>query len=952
MSKRTQSGRRRDDGSVLPLVLVLMVVGALVVVPMLDYTIAVFRSNRVVSDRTANTEAAKGGLRMALGDPKNVFLTCDGGGTLTPADSTINGVSVQTTCTEISEVGPAAALGYEVPKGAVATQLGADLPISLSGTTASSGPAYPYPASPDWWATPAVPDPGAQYSATATEDLIWMPDLPRIPSADRSSTPFDMPAGFDCKVFFPGHYTQPLDLSGNIYFTSGVYYFEEPITVADDANVVVGYGLEDFAPASDCADDLQVASNVLSPPTTYDISGGGATWVLGANARIVIDNSAMSSGARIRFNQRYDSADRGGRISIMTVNGDDATSGDHDVANVNRIPRSLMLNDIYEVPVDGTGYVPSSSTYTDKARLPEAPANVEDDEFRTTDPAPNGGVVFTWDEVTGQAAGGALLGEQDATGNWITSPYEVQIRQRYTSTWYDTCPANELIITPAATVGDPNVITCVITGLDATRDYDLRVRTVNEVGNSPWYRENVRSLPGSPIISRPDPATNVTAVDGAVDDVAQVSWVAPATSGGAPITSYTATAYRVSLVPHANVAPVAAPNGSEHVDIGVPLIFTTPRSVVGHVRAFDPNGDDLTLTIDTSSLPAELTAVANDADDTIEVTLNAFLPGGTYTIPYVVTDPSGETAAGEMGVDLVPLASLFMHTPEAESVQLLADVGVPLVTRMPVGDSDGMPLAATPINVDTTALGADWTVTVSGLDVSITTTAPDGVYTIPYEVTDSDGNVVNSTIEVTVARDVQPAGSCDVTADPGIPMANVCEMNLPDLAAGTPTSGNVGYLFDVVATNAAGSSDPALSGTTTGPLPLGFNGAGVGLLPPPPRLVTPWVPEAIIDIDVSGAAPVELAVAGYVAVPMGQVAVDNPNGFDIRVNGGVMAGTYAINDARDTATPGSLPIGFKNDIVLQRKVRIVSVARNITSTAIVELNEDGAGYAVNTWVVG
>ena len=950
----TDMNRRPDEGSVLPLVLVLVIIGALVVIPMLDYTIAVFRSNHVVANRTAQTEAAKGGLRMALGDPKNVFLTCDGGGDLTPADSTINGVSVTTTCTELDEVGPAAALGYAVPKGAVTMQLGADLPVALSGTTASSGPAYPYPASPDWWATPAQPDPGAQYSATAEEDLIWTPDLPLIPSAVRDATPFDMPAAYDCKVFFPGHYTQPVDLSGRIYFTSGVYYFEEPITVAADADVVVGYGLEDFTPASDCADDLQVASNVIDPPTTYDISGGGATWVFGANARLVVDNSAMAAGAQIRFNQRYDTADRGGRISIMTVNGDDATSGDHDVNLVNRIPRSLMLNDIYQVPIDGTGYQVSSSTYTDKARLPEAPANVQDDEFRTSDPAPNGGVVLTWDEVTGQAAGGSLLGEQDGTGAWITSPYDVEIRQRFTSTWNSICPPNDLLITPPATVGDPNVISCVVTGLDATREYDVRIRTVNEVGPSVWVDEPVRSLGGAPVVSQPGPVTNVVPVDGASDDVAQVSWDAPADNGGSPITAYTATAYQVSLVPHANVAPVVAPIGSETIDIGVPLVFTGDRVVTAHVRAFDSNGDDLDLNIDDSALPSDLEAQRDNSDNTIEITLEGLVLPGTYPVPYEVKDPSGEVATGELWVNVVPLAGLTTHTPDAEAVQLLADVGVPIVARMPVGDSDGMPLAAVPVTVDTTALDADWNVTVSGLDVSITTVAPDGVYTIPYTVTDADGQTASSTIEVTIARDVQPVGSCSVTPDPGIPMENVCEMSLPDLAPGTPTSGNVGYLFDVVATNAAGSSDAALSGAATGPLPLGFDGTGVGLLPPAPRLVTPWVPEAIIDIDASASGPsVDIAIAGYVAVPMGQVEVVNPHGYDIRINGGVMAGTFAINDARDDGvTPGSLPIGFKNDIVLQRKVRIVSVAGNIRSIAIVELNEDGAGYAVNTWTVG
>ena len=195
--------RRRAEGSVLPLVLVLVIIGAMVVIPMLDYTIAVFRSNHVVSDRTAQSEAAKGGLRMVLGDPKNVFLTCDGGGDLTPADPTINGISVSTTCTELDEIGPAAALGYAVPKGAVAMQLGADVPVTLSGTTASSGPAYPYPTSPDWWATPAQPDPAAQYSSTAEEDLIWTPDLPLIPSAARDATPFDMPASNPTQASLP-----------------------------------------------------------------------------------------------------------------------------------------------------------------------------------------------------------------------------------------------------------------------------------------------------------------------------------------------------------------------------------------------------------------------------------------------------------------------------------------------------------------------------------------------------------------------------------------------------------------------------------------------------------------------------------------------------------------------------------------------------------------------------
>jgi hypothetical protein len=46
-----------------------------------------------------------------------------------------------------------------------------------------------------------------------------------------------------------------------------------------------------------------------------------------------------------------------------------------------------------------------------------------------------------------------------------------------------------------------------------------------------------------------------------------------------------------------------------------------------------------------------------------------------------------------------------------------------------------------------------------------------------------------------------------------------------------------------------------------------------------------------------------------------------------------------------------VPIGFRNNIVLQRKVRIVATAGNATATAIVQINEDGASYAINAWVV-
>lgn len=947
---------RRDDGSILPLVLVLVVIGTLVVLPLLDYAVSVFRANRVVSDRTAQSEAAKAGLRVALSDPKNVFLTCDGGGNLTPSPNPqVNGISVTTTCTEELEVGPALALGFEVPTGAAAMQLGATVPTAFDGGTASSPAVPPYPATPDWWATPDYgSDPtNAQYSPKAENGKIWMPDLPRIPPTVRTSTPFDLPAGFACKVFFPGRYPDPVNINERIYFASGVYYFENTVTVGPGADVVVGYGLEDFGAASDCADDIQAAANVLTPPSSFDINGGGATFVFGVDGQLVVENtSGPGSGPRIRFNQRYADADRGGRVSIMTVNGDDVLDADHVVTDVNSIPRSEILrieSDGSEtrLPISGTPYLPSSPTFTDKARVPAQLAEVRTEDFQEASAALDRGVVrVSWDEVTGQDAGGALLGVEDGFGGWTTPPYEVQYRVQPSGSWTNVCPPEEQSITAKTLPAVGNEVSCSVSGLLLGTEYRFRVRALNEVGSASWRGSNETADSSSPTVTVPDAPTNVQALPGVANDVAQIRWDEPASDGGAPITGYQVDAYRVEHVRHANADPVV-PTTDEHVDIEAPLV--TPNTVNIHVRAYDPNGDDLTLTIDTSLLPAGLTAVANDADDSIQVDAAVGVLPGIYDIPYTVEDPAGEDETGLMRVEVVLVGGILPHDPVTEQLDLLANLDEPIRERLPYNDSDST--TATSITVDTSGLDASWTVNVIGEDVEIRTTAPDGVYSIPYTVTDPTGRSSSNTIEVTVdARRDNLAGSCSVTTDPLNPTTPACEIiPLPDLTAGTLTVGDQGYRFDVTAVNEVGASLPGSNGA---PLPLAFDGGGVGLLPPPVRIVEPWIPVPVIDIDVSGASAVEVGIAGYVATPMGRIHVENPNGYDVRINGGVMSGTFDVSDSRDTGVAGSLPIGFKNDIVLQRKVRIVSRAKNVTSTAIVEVNEDGAGYAVNSWVVG
>ena len=75
-----------------------------------------------------------------------------------------------------------------------------------------------------------------------------------------------------------------------------------------------------------CTSDLEAVSYATTVPNPINGSGFGATFVLGDNARIVVDNEPAGD-VRVRFNQRYIGADEEGAapsagVSIVSVNGD------------------------------------------------------------------------------------------------------------------------------------------------------------------------------------------------------------------------------------------------------------------------------------------------------------------------------------------------------------------------------------------------------------------------------------------------------------------------------------------------------------------------------------------------------------------------------------------------------------------------------------------------------
>jgi hypothetical protein len=739
---------QRDEGAVLTLVLVLMVISALIVIPLLSYTVTVLRANQVVSDKSRDREAAEGGLRIALLDTTDLFTQCigqsrsvamPGGGS-----NVVSGATIAVSCTLVDEINPTTDMGYGNPASA-AVQLGATVPAQFLGTVVQAPAVPPYPEDAAWW----------DHTPTATTGEIWLPELPTDPGNLRTSTPFDMPAKFGCKVFLPGRYTSPVAISsGNVYFASGVYYFEQPVTVSGDANVVVGYGAAELPKG--CADDVQVGANLLGSPGVYGIDGAGATWVFGADARLVVDNSSTTSSISLKFNQRYvetgHEAERGQRISIISVNGDDdeSSTDQHLVPRVVSVPRSTVAVDGVSTALGDAGadYAPSDVTLTSEAIAPKAPANLSATAYQVDgQPAATAGALFVqWDVVRGQDAGGALV-----------DGYAVEVRRdggSFTSVCTD--PAS-IVPTGERRLG------CIVSGLDRSGGYSVRVAAHNDADlASPAASVTGIVLDGSVAsMTAPDAPTidAVTAYAGA----AAITWTA-GSDNGAPIAGYRVSAQRVFLV-------------------------------------------------------------AQDDDD------------------------------------------------------------------------------------------------------------------------DDDPPVV-------AVEQYEELGSCETATDlwQAAPTSCVIE-NLPAIP-GVDGSGNanLGYRFVVTATNAVGVSPESVH--VPAPAVFAFDGDPV---PPPVEpeepVVEPRVPTyPIVDLQLGHDVPTSVYVPGYIAVPMGRVSVDNPNQHDVQLIGGLLASTFVIDDVTAAGAVNSAGLGYQSDIVLQRKIRLVSSAGNTSASAVVQINDDG-NFAINSWVV-
>jgi hypothetical protein len=554
--------RHRDEGSALILVLALVVVGSLIVLPLLDYAISVGKANTVLSSKTKRQEAVKAGLRTALADPQKIYNHCYNSTSL--ASPGITGISVTTTCHLLGE--SLASADDELHLGLAATKVGEQIPDGMTaivqkepdGDPVLDGDGNPVryvfenaALSTDWQ---GLDEP------VSTPLTIWSPNLPVQGVSQRAAAGYQMPDGYpECTVYFPGTYTDPMTLDGPTFFTSGIYYFLDEVTVGANASVVVGMGQHEG-----CITDQEAAFYAEDAPSTHNISGLGGTFVFGHDGRLVITNATGATS--LKFNQRYvNESDTGGLpsfgVSIASVNGDLVSGpsadgkyviGPLDVPGVVNVPASMVgVHDDPDNPPVAAGdmrYQPSKLTH--EPRPPTEPLTVAATAYKTGSGATQGAARVTWTEP--EKIGGVAITEYTATAS----------------------PGGQACVSTGA-------LECIVQGLSHNTSYTFTVTATNSVGTSVASAASgsVRPLttaltspatPASPTISAPAAPAAPTVVR-YTDNTVQVSWTAP-NANNSPITSYAVTS-----------TPAIDP-------VAYPCLFVSPTScIIRNLPTYDPD---------------------------------------------------------------------------------------------------------------------------------------------------------------------------------------------------------------------------------------------------------------------------------------------------------------------------------------------------------------------------
>lgn len=284
---------RVEDGSTLILILIIMVLAGLITVPLLTYTFTTIKSATTVRQKADRAEAAKGGIRLSLAKQRDRGTA----GCIPNKASALvlNGAVVDVACQLLvrtdnapagkSEVVAGSITGSSSSTAAVKALTGrvtvgasqASLPRDLSATSCAKAPCFTSVSS---WVTKGdtVDLPTVDQAWNGVSEAIylrWDPPDPPDPRAPVYAVTLN-----GCRLFYPGLYRGPLDINlddGPVYLVSGVYSFEDTVTVTGTGRLVAGSGA-----ATGCATDAQAVGRV-----SHALSNGdGVLFVFGNSGRL------------------------------------------------------------------------------------------------------------------------------------------------------------------------------------------------------------------------------------------------------------------------------------------------------------------------------------------------------------------------------------------------------------------------------------------------------------------------------------------------------------------------------------------------------------------------------------------------------------------------------------------------------------------------------------------
>ena len=418
-----------------------------------------------------------------------------------------------------------------------------------------------------------------------------------------------------------------------------------------------------------------------------------------------------------------------------------------------------------------------------------------------------------------------------------------------------------------ATCTSQNGTSCVVPGLSNGTAYTFSVTATNALGTGPG------SQPSAPVTpsTTPGAPTSVTAVAG--DAQVAVSWSAPPSNGGAPITGYTATSSPGGKTCTWTAGPLSCTVSG--LTNGTPYTFT--------VRATNNAGPGAASVPSTAvtprtapSSPTSVAAVAGTLSATVAWTAPASNGGATITAYTVTASPGGATCSWSSGPLTCTVPGLTSSTAYTFTVTATNNVGtgpasapsnpvtpvpsapsapsavagipgnaqVAVTWKAPSTDG-GAPITAYTVSASPSGATCSWssgplTCTVSGL----TNGTP---YTFTVKATNSAGSGPASVTSPPVTPKAVPGAPTGVTVVRGDTQLEVTWLT-PASDGGAPITG-----YTVTASPggstcnwAPGPLRCALSGLTNGTsytvTVTATNSAGVG---PPSAPSTPLIPASV-----------------------------------------------------------------------------------------------------------